>query len=184
MQLRMRLGAMAAAGSAAALLLAGGSAMASTHAAHSARVTGPEVVRHYGKDSYVDATRRDEPLPVKLWGVVNTHGIIDLGGYARTRSIFTPVGRFTLYALSEHIVSKVLSSSLCHLQDTVTDKLVVVGQKSTGVFAGASGYGKVVVRFRFYFPRSPNGSCDYSGPGLKRGGQISFLLVIPALTVW
>jgi hypothetical protein len=184
MQLRMRLAAMAVAGSAAALLLAGGSAVASAHTTHSAPTTGPEVGRHVGKESYAAATKKNEPLPVKLTGVVNTHGIIILGGSFGTHTITTPVGRFALDAVSEQVRNKILSSSTCHLQVTVTNKIVVVGHKSTGVFAGASGKGAVVIKFRFFFPKKANGTCNYGGQALKHGGQIAFGLLIPALTVW
>ncbi len=189
MQVRLRLTTIAAMGSVTALLLggslffAGGSAVASTRTVHPAWTTGREVVRHASKESYAQATKREERLKLRLRGVVNTHGFIDLGGHARVRPIFTRVGRFTLDATSEHIHAKVLSFRFCHLQETVRDRLVVLGKRSTGRFADASGRGRVVVKFRFFFPKKPNGKCNFHAKPFKHGGRISFLLVIPRLTV-
>jgi hypothetical protein len=183
MQLRIKLAAMTAAGSAAALLFAGGSAMASTHTVHRAsRVTGREVITHAGHESWAEATKPGELLPLRLRGVVRTRGGVDLGGRSRRRDISTRAGSLILWSLHRSISNRIINRAHCRLQTTVIDHFVVRGRSSTGRFAHASGRGVTVVRFRFDYPRV-NGRCDFRDPGRSRGGRVSFLLVIPRLTV-
>jgi hypothetical protein len=181
MQFRMRLAVMAVAGSAASLMLVGGPAVASTHATHPS-TTGREVVRDHGNETYNQGTKKDQLLPVHLRGVVKTHGVIDLGGADSARAIRTPDGKFVVKSTHQKVRTKVLNPATCHLQVTVKDKITVVGNSSTGSFSGASGNGNVRVTFKFFFPKA-NGKCNYKAGALKHGGRVSFLLVIPALTV-
>jgi hypothetical protein len=182
MQHKKRFTAITAAGGAAALLLTGGSAVASAHAVHPARVTGREVISHSGKETYAQATKPNQKIPVRLRGVVSTRGRIDLGGSANPRPINTRVGRLMLLIKSMKVTNKVLDKATCHLQTTVTGKVFARGMRSTGRFAGAKGHGTLVVKFRLFFPKV-NGKCNFHGPGLNRGGHVSFLTVISALTV-
>lgn len=165
------------------MLFAGGTALASTHTARSASwVTGREVITHDSHESYAEATKPGELLPLRLHGVVRTRGGIDLGGQSRNREISTRKGSLDTVSTHRAIFNKVLSFRSCHLQTTVVDHLFVDGRRSSGAFFRASGHGTAVVRFRFFFPKV-HGRCDFHDAAKGRGGRVAFLLVIPRLTV-
>lgn len=180
MQFRMRLTAMAAAGCAAGLLLAGGTAIASAQTAHPS-ITGKEVITHSGPETFTQGTHPGEAVALVLRGVVDTHGFIDTGGTARIRPISTRAGALVVEGGKLKIVNKVLNLATCHLQTTVTDHLVVLGHRSTVRFHGASGHGTSIVVFKFFYAHK-NGKCDFTH-GLNKGGHISVLIEFPALTV-
>jgi hypothetical protein len=183
MRFRRKFTAMATAGSAAALLLAGGSAAASAHAIHPATKTGREVASHSGMVSWARATKPNQKIPVRLRGVVNTTGTAQLGGYSKTHSFYTRVGRLVVKSKKLRIHAKVLNKSTCFLQVTVLDlDPLALGQQSTGVFMGSKGDGRAVVTFTFHFPKNSRGGCNYHGVP-KRKGHVKFLCVFPALTV-
>jgi hypothetical protein len=182
MQLRTSLTAMVVAGSAAALLFAGGSALASTSAVHPASTTGQEVISHVGHETWPQATKPGELLPLILTGVVKTRGAIALGGHSQTRPITTRAGRLEVKGNNLKITNKVLNAATCRLQTTVTDDLTVLGNRSTGKFAGASGTGKSVVIFAFNYPKA-NGKCHFNEAGKSKTGHVKFSFVIPSLTV-
>jgi hypothetical protein len=183
MRFKRRLAALAAAGSAAALVLVAGSAVASTHSAHLRATTGREVAQHSGTISYVQATARNQAIPVRLRGVVNTTGLAQLGGYTKTHSFFTRAGRLAVRSSGLRIKEQVLNASTCLLRVTVNDLVLhVAGKQSTGRFAGAWGRAYAVVRFWFNFPKRANGSCNYRGVP-RHKGQVKFLCVFPAMTV-
>lgn len=182
MHLRMKLGAIAVA-SAASLVLTAGPALASTHTT----TTGPEVA--YGalhnKAAWEQGGKQNPKVPVRFRGIVRTHGIVGLGGNSRTGTIRTPAGKFAVRFISTRNSQKVVNPRICRLQDMTTVTFAVSGRKSTGRFAGASGHGQANVTFTFNYPRRSNGKCNYSSSAVpsKHGGLISFLLVVPALTV-
>jgi hypothetical protein len=164
MLLRMKLAAIAVAGSAVTLVLAGGPAVASTHAS----TTGPEVI--YGQLHGKAALANAPLVPVKFRGVVNTHGVVNLGGpgSAKNHKIPTPVGKYAIRLTSEHS-SMSLNKRTCRVRYKETDTYVVRGAKSTGVFAGASGHGTVRLKFALtvsrYTSGKHTGQCNTSNSG-------------------
>jgi len=188
MQFRMKLAALVAAGSAASLVLVGGPAGASTHAARPAWTTGREVVHGalHGRAAWIQGGKNNPRVPVKFRGVVHTHGVVGLASSkARTHAIRTPAGWFTVRLTSDHNSRKVLNRAICRLQYTTTSTLVMRPRRSTGAFWGATGHGRVRVKFTFNYPKRRSGKCNFSNSAVpsKHGGLISFRLVIPALTV-
>lgn len=184
MQLRIKLAAIAVAGSAAALGLSAGPAVASTHAS----TTGREVIfgAVHGKAAWIQGSKASPKVRVRFRGVVKTHSVVSLGSSASsTHSLKTPVGKLTVRLSNMHNRAKVLNKAICRLQYSVTGTATVRGSKSTGAFAGATGQGPLHVRFTFNYPKRPNGKCNYSNNAVpsKHGGLISFRLVFPALTV-
>jgi hypothetical protein len=112
--------------------------------------------------------------------------VVSLGNSsASTHSIGTPAGRFTVRIIRMSQRSRVLNPAICRLQLMVTGSFRVRGGKSTGAFRGATGRGRLHIRFAFNYPRTTGGKCDYSSHAVpsKRGGVIAFRLVIPALRV-
>ena len=188
MQLRMKLATVVVAGSAASLVLVGGPAGATTHAAGPAWTAGREVVYGalHGRAAWNQGEKKNPKVPVKFRGVVRTHGVVGLGSSKpRTHAIRTGAGWFTVRLTSNHNSQKVLNKAICRLQYTSTSALVMRPRRSTGAFAGAIGHGRVRVRFTFNYPKRPSGKCNFSNSAVpsKHGGLISFRLVIPALTV-
>ena len=182
MKLGMKLGVLALA-SAASLALTTAPAMASTHAS----TTGREIVYGalHGKAAWVQGAKASPKVPVKFRGLVRTRGVVGLSGNSRTGSLRTPVGKFAVRFIKSHQSQKVLNPRICRLQFTNTFTFAMLGSKSTGAFAGASGRGAGRVRFTFNYPRRPNGKCNYSNSATpsKHGGLISFRVIVPALTV-
>jgi hypothetical protein len=181
MQFRMKLAAMTA-GVAVALIAAAPAGAATAPS----WVTGREVVHGslHGHAAWVQATRRTTRVPVWFRGVVATHGTVSLGGgHSRNASIWTPAGRFAVRFIRTRNHSH-LNRRRCRVTSTTTVLLRMHGDHSTGVFRGATGRGAVVVRFAFNF-RKHHGSCSitrHSVPS-RRGGVISFRLVVPRLSV-
>jgi hypothetical protein len=183
----MKLAAVIAA-SGAAVLLAGGPALASTPAAHPGWVTGPEVVHGalHGRAAFIEATKRVTRIPVKFRGVVSTRGVVVLNNSnSRHGSIRTGAGRFAVRFLRSHQHAKVLNRRICRIE--VTDHVVfrVRPGHSTDAFHGATGNGVARVRFVFNLPHKANGKCNFSNSAKprKHGVRISFTAVVPHLTV-
>jgi hypothetical protein len=179
MQLRMKLASVAMAGGAAALILAGGPALASTHAS----TTGPEVI--YGQLHGKAALANAPLIPVKFRGVVKTRGVVNLGGpsNAKNHKIPTPVGKYAVRLTSDHS-STSLNKRTCRVRYKETDSYVVRGGKSTGVFAGASGHGTVHIKFAFTVSRYRSGKhmgqCNTSNSGYPvhiKTAVVTFLAV-------
>lgn len=187
MQFRMKLAAVAASAADVALMLAG-PAVASVPAGSPAWITGRELVHGqlHGKAAWVQATKANPRVPVKFRGVVRTRGVVGLGNSSSsTHSIRTRVGKFTVRIIRMSQRAKVLNPKLCRLQFTVNGTFAVRGRKSTDAFHGASGHGRLHIRFTFNYPRTSGGKCDYSTHAIpsRRGGLIAFRLVIPALRI-
>jgi hypothetical protein len=188
MQLRKKLAALAVTAGAASLVLAGGPAGASTHPVRPAWTTGREVVHGalYGRAAWIQAGKKNPRVPVRFRGIVRTRGVVGLGSTkSRTHSIRTPDGWFTVRQVSSHSSQKVVNKAICRLQFTLTGTVVMRPRHSTGVFAGATGRGRVRLRFTFNYPRRASGACNYSNSAVpsRHGGLITFRLVMPALTV-
>ena len=179
MQLRMKLATIAVAASASALVLAGGPALASTHAS----TTGPEVIfgQVHGKAALANAP----VVPLKFRGVVRTRGVVNLGGpgNARNHTIPTRAGKYAVRLTSRHM-SQSVNKMTCRVAFKETDSYVVRGGASTGTFAGASGHGKVHIKFAFTVSRFTSGKhkgeCNLSNSGYPvrpRTAVASFLAV-------
>lgn len=187
MHFRMKLGAVAVA-SAASLALAVAPAVAGTMAGTRPSITGREVVYGalHGKAAWVQGSKANPKVPVRFRGVVRTRGVVGLGSSkARTHTIRTRAGKFSVRIIRSRSSQRVLNPRICRMQDTVSFTLAMNSRRSTGAFAGATGRGAGRVRFTFNYPRRPNGRCNYSNSAVpsKHGGLISFLLVVPRLTV-
>ena len=183
MQLRIKLGAVAVAGSAGALVLAGGPAVASTHA-----TTGPEVI--YGQVHGKAALANAPLVPLKFRGVARTYGVVNLGGpgNARNHTIPTRAGEYALRLTSTHM-SQSVSKMTCRAVYKETDTYVVRGGASTGAFAGASGHGKVHIKFAFtvsrYTSGKHKGECNTSNSShpVHTNTAVATFLAVSTLTL-
>jgi hypothetical protein len=170
--------AIAMAGGIAALVLAGMPALASSHAAASRSVTGPEVLTGtvHGHQAVVGYPK----IPLRLRGVVTAHGSVVL---VQTQSVVkTPAGILfadTAGRQQKPVVSR--NSTTCRAQATVYLTGKVNGRRSTGAFAGASGPFAMQVYFAAYEPRYTSGQhkgqCNFSGnvQPLSKGAVASVL---------
>ena len=182
MQLRTKLGALALAASTAAFLLAGAPALASSNAPKG--VTGPEVIAGtvHGKMALANRTE----IPLTWQGVVGTNSTIVLGGgggphKGSEKTLSSPAGNLTVMITQAPQTRQTFDKMTCRFAQTVDLSLTVVGGKSTGRFAGASGPGAVRVHFAAYAPRYTSGphkgQCDTSNNAkpLTKGAVASFL---------
>ncbi len=184
MQLRMKLAAVAVAGSASALVLAGGPAVASTHAA----TTGPEVI--FGQVHGQAALANAPLVPLKFRGVVRTRGVVNLGGsgHARNHAIKTRAGKYAVRLTSMHSTQS-LNKMTCRVMFKEADTYVVRGRASTGAFAGASGHGRVHIKFAFtvsrYASGKHKGECNTSNSGhpVHPNTAVVTFLAVSTLTV-
>lgn len=179
--LKLALGGLAAAGSMAALVLAGLPALASAHPAGSGRVTGPELIAGtvHGK-----AALSDSPvIPLKWQGVVSTHSRIDLNGSGpkkgQTKTFRTPVGKFTVMISAKPQTVQALNARTCRFSFNQYIPVKIVGSKSTGAFAGASGPGAAQVIFTAIAPRFRSGphkgQCNPAGQPSPKTASGTFL---------
>ncbi len=179
MQFRLKLGALALAGGAASLLLAGVPALASTHPGKS--ITGPEVLAGtvYGKAALVNAPT----IPLQWRGLVYTHSMIHLGGggthNGNVKKLPSPAGVLTVRISSKPQSHQSFDMKTCRLTFTEELPVTVVGSMSTGAFAGASGPGAAQVRFTAFTTRYKSGphkgQCNGNGKPLAKGATASFL---------
>lgn len=176
---RVKLGALAIAGSAAAIVLAGVPALASTPATSAKSITGPEVIQGkvYGKAALANTPN----IPLTLEGVVYTTdtGFVLGGGHAKEHTLSTAAGKFTVEVTAKPRFSQTLNNSTCRLSQKEDLSLSVLGSKSTGAFAGASGPGAVQVHFVVYESRyktgPKKGQCDSNATPFTHGAVASFL---------
>lgn len=187
MQVRMKLAAVIAA-SGAAVVLAGGPALAGTPAGHPAWVTGAEVIHGalHGRAAFIEAGKKNTRVPVRFHGVVRTVGVVGLsGGNGRHGSIRTRSGRFAVRFLHSHQSFRVLNRRICRAEFTDNVLFVVRPGHSTGVFHQATGRGAARIRFVFNFRRRASGRCNFGNNAVPRrhGGKIEFTAVVPRLTV-
>jgi hypothetical protein len=189
-RLRVTLGAVATAGGTAALVLAGVPALASTHAASAKTTTGPEVLSGavHGKAANVNTTR----IPLTYRGVVNTHGVVTLGGgnvhKGSVKTVTSRAGKLTIRVSDKPQTSQTFSSKTCKFTETLDLTYNVVGSKSTGAFAHSSGPGAVQVYFAAFAPRYKSGpkkgKCNTSNNAKPRNkGAVASFLASTVLTV-
>jgi hypothetical protein len=188
MQFRTKLAAAAAAGATAVTLVAGGSALAGTHA--SARsVTGPEVIAGvvHGKAALANSTT----IPLRWLGVVGTRSVIRLGGGSGphkggVKTFKTPAGNLTVMVTSKPTSRQAVNTRTCRFSFRQDIPVKVVGHRSTGAFAGASGPGAAQVSFGATAPRFKSGPkkgrCNPNAKPFAKGAVASFLASV-VLTV-
>jgi hypothetical protein len=182
-QLGMRFGALAVAGSAAALVLAGGPVTAIAQPA-SGSTTGPEVISGsvHGKPALANAPT----IPLKFRGLVSTHGPITLGNSpSKHHTLKTPAGNLSVEQSSKHI-SQMSNPTTCRFTYTEDITFTVQGATSTGAFAGDSGPGAAQISFSGIEPRYTSGAhkgqCNNNGTPKAKGAVASFLASIVLTT--
>ncbi len=182
MQVRLgvKLGALAAAGSTALLVLAAGPALASTQS-----VTGPEVIS--GAVHGEAALANTPVIPVTFRGVVRAHGsFTPSGSKSHTQTILTSAGTIVLHGTGYKNNSQTANLKTCFFSSTQDLTFTVLGGKSTGAFAGASGPGAAQVYFAAFEPRYTSGKhkgqCNGNANPLAKGAVASILASV-VLTV-
>jgi hypothetical protein len=183
MQLKTKLAALAMTGGTAALVLAGTPALASSHAG-SKGMTAPESA--YGMITGKPATANNPNIPVDWAGLVGADGVFTPNGGApkkgQDHTFTTSAGKLTVLVTAPPTNSETSSVKTCHFSSITDVVFTVVGSKSTGQFAGATGPGAVEVYFAGYGPKytsgKKKGQCNTSSnaPELAKGAVASFLL--------
>jgi hypothetical protein len=161
-------------------LAAGVPALASTHTGGPA-FTGPEVISGtlHGKKALAKAP----VIPLRFQGMVNTRSVINLGGKGPHRgdekTLKTPAGKLTLRVTGTPTHSQDINLTTCRFSFAVNIPLTVVGSKSTGAFARASGPGAAQVSFaatRSRYKSGPNkGHCNQKGKPIAKTVVAGFL---------
>ena len=177
----IRVGAVAAA-ACAAVLLAGGSALASPSAS-AAKMTGPEAITGaaYGAAAIANVT----PIPLTFAGVVaTTDRGFKLGpGGGKEHTLATPDGKLAVAQVGAVDNKQTLNAKTCFVTYTSTATVKFVPGMSTGKFAGATGPGAYQVYFGAYLPRYTSGKhkgeCNTSNSAepLAKGAVATFLAV-------
>jgi hypothetical protein len=181
MQIRRKLAAIATVSAVSVALAAGVPALASSRPAASTAVTGPEVIAGavHGKKALANATI----IPLTWRGLVNTHSRINLGGKGPHKgsslTLKTPAGKFAIKVTRKPQSRQAFNGKTCRFSFTEDIVITVVGSKSSGKFAGASGPGAVQVAFAETAPRfksGPNkGKCNPNGKPIAKTAVASFL---------
>jgi hypothetical protein len=182
MQLKAKLAASAIAGAMAISLAAGVPALASTHASARPSVTGPEVIS--GTVHGVRALVKKPIIRLRLFGLVKTRSAVNLGGgggpkKGDQKTLKTPRGNLTVRVTAKPTHSQDLNFNTCRFSFAVNIPLAVVGGKSTGEFAGASGPGAAQVSFSAKVPRFKSGPkkghCNPKGKPMAKTAVANFL---------
>lgn len=183
-RLRVKLGALAVAGSTAVVVLAAGPALASSQASTKS-VTGPEVISGalYGKA----ALPNNLVIPVRLRGVVGAHGTLTVNGSnSKTHTVSSSAGNLVVQQTGKPQSTQTENTKTCFFTFTQYVTFSVLGGKSTGAFAGASGPGAAQVYFAAFEPRYASGKhkgqCNGNANPIAKGAVASFLASI-VLTV-
>lgn len=179
MQLRIKLAALAMAGSTAALVLAGVPALASSQTASKA-ITGPEIASSvlHGKP----ATANNPIFPVTWRGLVHAHGVFSPTGptpkKGQRHTFITSAGNLRVVVTAAPTNRQSFNAKSCHFSFTTYVVFAAVGTKSTGKFAGTSGPGAVQVYGAGYGARYKSGphkgQCNPNGQELAKGAVASF----------
>lgn len=177
MQVRMRLATLTVAGGTAVLVLTGTPALAGSHA-NAKTSTGPEVISGAvtGKAALANAPK----IPLTFRGVVYARGAITLSGNSKnkTHTLSSSAGKFTVLGTGKQS-SQTASKKTCRFTFTQDVTYHVLGSKSTGAFAGASGPGAARILFSAYEPRFKSGphkgQCNGKATPLSKGAVASFL---------
>jgi hypothetical protein len=181
MQLRRKLAVVAVAGAASVALAAGIPALASSHASAGKSVTGPEVIAGtvHGRKALPGVLI----IPLRWRGLVHTSSVIGLGfsgsPKGSVRTFRSPAGKLTVKGTGKPHISQAVSTRTCRFSATEDDTFRVVGSKSTGAFAAASGPGAVQISVSAHEPRYASGpkkgQCNPAGPLRARGAVATFL---------
>lgn len=181
MQVRMKFATLTVAGATAALVLAGTPVLASSHANAKTKTktsTGPEVISGAvtGKAAVANAPK----IALTFRGVVYARGAIILSGNSKskTHTLSSSAGKFTVLGTGTQS-SQTANKKTCRFTFTQDVTYHVLGGKSTGTFAGASGPGAARILFSAYEPRFKSGShkgqCNGNATPLSKGAVASFL---------
>jgi hypothetical protein len=176
MHFRMKLAALCVAGGTVVLVLAGTPALASSHASAKTR-TGPEVIS--GMVTGKAAVAKAPKIPLTFQGVVSARGVVSLGSSkSKMHTLPSSAGKFTVLATGKQS-SQTANKKTCQFTFTQDVTVTVVGSKSTGAFAGASGPGAAQIYFAAFEPRFKSGphkgQCNGKAPPLAKGAVASFL---------
>jgi hypothetical protein len=133
----------------------------------------------HGKKALLNAPT----VPLRLAGVVNTRSAVNLGGRGphkgSTKTLRTGAGNLTVMVTSRPQNTHSRNTKTCRFSFATDITLTVVGNKSTGAFAGASGPGAVQVTFAATAPRFTSGpkkgQCNFRGRPKTKGAVASFL---------
>jgi hypothetical protein len=178
MHLKMKITALAVAGSAAALVLAATPALASTHGV-SRPMPGSESAYGvvYGRAATIPV------IPLRWRGLVDTRGIFSPRGNPPRRgdrvTFTTSAGDLVTEVIAPSVTSQALDRRTCYFTDKTKVVFSAVGRRSTGAFAGVSGGGAVAVYSAGYVSRLMHGprkgQCDTSpnAPELMKGAVAS-----------
>jgi hypothetical protein len=168
--LKVKVGILTAAGAAMAVLLSGGSALASPHLLGGRTITGPETV--YGA-VYGPAANAPRPvIPVKLFGVVNTTGFVVTGGH-RFHVLPTRAGKLFVLDIGRPQIFQTANFKTCRATFTLWQVARVVG--GTGAFWHAYGPAAYQIYHAAIYPRSKYGKCWFKTRPLNKGAFLSFL---------
>ena len=179
-RLGVKLGALAAAGSTALLVLAGGPALASTKS-----VTGPEVI---SGAVYGEAALANTPvIPLTFRGVVGAHGTLTLtSSKSHTQTLPSSAGTLVVKGTGYTHTTQSANLKTCFFSFTQDVTFSVLGGQSTGAFAGASGPGAAQLYFAAFEPRYTSGKykgqCNGNANPLAKGAVASVLVSV-VLTV-
>jgi hypothetical protein len=178
---------LAAAGGIAVVVLAAVPALASS--GHAAKpTTGPEVISGtvHGKKALANKTI----IPLKLTGLVATRSSVILGGSGaqkgNSKTLKTAAGNLTVKIAAKPQSTQSFNPKTCREAFTQDIVVSVVGGRSTGAFAGASGPGAVQISFRAIAPRFTSGphkgQCNTNGQPRVKGAVASFLVSLVLTT--
>ena len=188
LKLKVTLRTLAAAGGIAAVALAGLPALASASTA-APSVTGPEAITGtvHGKAALANAP----VIPLKLAGVVVATSKVNLGGggsphKGATKTLKTSEGNLTVMVTAKPQSTQSFNPKTCAESFAQYIVVSVVGGKSTGSFAGASGPGAVQIAFHAIAPRFKSGShkgqCNPNGQPGPKGAVATFLASVVLTT--
>jgi hypothetical protein len=182
MKVRISVALIGAATALAASAWAVGPALASSHASASAPITGPEAITGtvHGKAALANNTK----IPLVWQGLVNTRSVITLGGgggphKGSVKTLPSPAGNLTIMVSKAPTQSQSFNSQTCRFTFVQDIPVTVVGSKSTGGFAGASGPGAAQVSFAATAPRyktgPKKGQCNQKGQPIAKTAVASFV---------
>lgn len=162
---------------AAAALTLGLAASPAASAAVASGRSGTEVIQ--GSTTALAVIRANAPvLPLKAYGVVDTYGVINLGGPTNGRStLYFHAGNLRVEHTQTSSTNPSLNPKTCVFSQVQGGVYTVVS--GTGKFYGAKGHGRYVVDFTAKFPRLRNGKCNSSPSAVPVSGKISFLAYGP-----
>jgi hypothetical protein len=182
MKVRISVALVSAATAIVASALAVGPALASSHAGASGKITGPEVIAGtvHGKAALANSPK----IPLVWQGLVSTQSVVTLGGggsphKGAVKTLSSPAGNLTVMVSKAPTQSQSFNTKNCHLTFTQDIPVTVVGSKSTGGFAGASGPGAAQISFAATAPRyktgPKKGQCNPNGQPIAKTAVASFL---------